>query len=171
MKKLTSLMILSTLFLLAASFSVQAAEVKIGVIDTQKIMAQSEAILKVRAEFYTEIEGKRNEFVEKQKDAQALEEELRTRSQEMAAQELKEKSDLLNRKAKELQRMKEDVEFEAQLKDEELSRKFVREIGQIIRDFQKNENYTIIFEKSTTAAFDDAIDITDRIIEIYDSGK
>jgi outer membrane protein len=171
MKKLTSLFIISTFFLLAVSFSVQAAETKIGVIDTQKIMAQSKRTIELRSSFFKEIEGKRNEFVEKQKNAQALEEEIRTKGQEMALQERREKTELLNKKAKELQRMKEDIEFEAKLKDEELSRKFVREIGQIIREFQKNENYTIIFEKSTTAAYDDAIDITDRIIEIYDSGK
>lgn len=171
MKKPIFLLILSTLFLLAVSFSVQAAEVKIGIIDTQKIMSQSKRTMALRTSFFKEIEGKQNEFVEKQKEAQALEEELKTKAQEMTSQERRENADLLNKKAKELQRMKEDIEFEAKLKDEELSRKFVRDIGQIIRDFQKNENYTIIFEKNTAAAYDDAIDITDKIIEIYDSGK
>lgn len=171
MKKITSLMILSTIFILALSFSLQAAETKIGVVDTQKIMTQSKKIIELRTSFFREIEGKRNEFVEKTQEGQALEEELRTKGQEMALQERREKTELLNKKAKELQRMKEDIEFEAKLKDEELTRKFVRDIGQIVRDFQKSENYTIILEKNSVAAYDDAVDITDRIIEIYDSGK
>ncbi|MFC1493681.1 OmpH family outer membrane protein [Thermodesulfobacteriota bacterium] len=171
MKKLTSLLILSTLFLLVISFSAQAAEVKIGIIDTQKIMAQSKKTIALRASFFKDIESKRNEYVEKQTAAQELNEELQTKAQEMTIQVRREKAEFLNKTIKELQRMKEDIEFEAKLKDEELSRKFVREIAQIIRDYQKNENYTIIFEKNTTAAFDDAIDITDKIIEIYDSGK
>jgi outer membrane protein len=170
MKKLTPLLLLSAIFMLV-SFSVQAAEVKIGIIDTQKIMAQSKKTIELRNSFFREIEGKRNEFVEKQRDAQELEEELRTSGNDMTSQVRLEKTDLLSKKAKELQRMKEDIEFEAKLKDEELSRKFVRDIGQIVRDFQKNENYTVIFEKNNLAAFDDAIDITDKIIEIYDSSN
>ncbi len=170
MKKHTSLLLLSTLFLFI-SFSVQAAEVKIGIIDTQKIMAQSKTTTDLRAEFYKEIETKRNEFVEKQKAAQALDEEIKTKGQDMTYQERREKADLLNQKAKELQRMKEDIEFDVKLKDEEVSRKFLRDISEIIRDYQKKENYTVIFEKGTVAAYDDAIDITEKIIQIYDSGK
>ena len=170
MKKIKALLLLSTLFLFIA-FSVQAAEVKIGIIDTQKIMAQSKTTMNLRAEFFKEIEAKRNEFVEKQKAAQALDDEIKNKAQEMTYDERREKAELLNQKAKELQRMKEDIEFDVKLKDEELSRRFARDISEIIKDFQKAENYTVIFDKSTVAAFDDAVDITEKIIQIYDSGK
>ena len=170
MKIHKSLLLLSTLFLFI-SFSAQAAEVKIGIIDTQKIMAQSKTTSDLRTEFFKEIEDKRNEFVEKQKALQALDEEIKTKGQDMTYQVRREKADQLNQKAKELQRMKEDIEFDVKLKDEEVSRKFLRDITEIIRDYQKKESYTLIFEKGTVAAYDEAIDITEKIMQIYDTGK
>lgn len=170
MKKIKSLLILSTLFLFI-SISVQAAEVKIGIIDTQKILAQSKRIMEVSADSYKTIEDKRNELLEKQKTLQALEEELKTKGQEMPIQERREKSELYSKGAKEFQRLKEDIEFEAKLISEELTRKFSRELAEIIKEYQITENYTIILEASNIRAYDASIDITDQIIQIYDSGK
>ncbi len=171
MKRIFTLTALAVIMAFLPAFGASAAEVRIGVIDTQRIIMQSKTTMELRANFLKELEGKRNELLEKQKEAQMLEEELKTKGAEMTLDTRRDKADLLSRKIKELNRMKEEIEAEAKRKDDELSRKFLREIGDILKDFQKKEKYTIIFEKSNIVANDDAIDITEKIIELYDSGK
>jgi outer membrane protein len=172
MKRFFSLALMAAVIMIIMPPTVvTAADVKIGVIDTQRIMMQSKTTADIRANFLKELDSKKDLLIEKQKAAQMLDEELKTKAEEMTYETRRDKADLLAKKAKELKRMREEIEMEAKSKDEELSRKFLREIGEIVREYQKKEKFTIIFEKSTIVASDESIDITDKIIQIYDTVK
>ena len=98
-----------------------------------------------------------------------LENELKTKASTMSYEVMREKSDDLQRKAKELKRKQEELEAELQAKDAELSRRFLREIKALAADYLKKEKLSLILEKSATVASDDAIDITNQIIKLYDA--
>ena len=72
---------------------------------------------------------------------------------------------------KELKYLRSDLEEELKKKDAELTQKLIGELREIVRAFSKKENYTLIMERSAVVAADDAIDITDKIIQIYDAQK
>ena len=150
-------------------FSAFGADLKIGIIDTQKIIAQSKKILKSRAEFSKELEEKKQEYLKKQSAAQALEDEIKAKGNSMTAQVRNDKIDELQQEAKNLKRMKDDLEADMKAKDAELGRKFLREIRDVAVEYLKKEKLTIILEKSAVVASDDAVDITDQIIKLYDS--
>ena len=145
-----------------------AAKVKIGVIDTQKIMRESRAAKRARAIFFKDLEAKRAVFRAKQEEARALEAELKREGKKMSPSASKEKADRLGREIKELRRLKSDLEEELKKKDRELTRKLIREIREIVKEFSKKEKYTVILEKKSVVVADEAIDITDKIIRLYD---
>jgi outer membrane protein len=151
--------------------SLYAADVKIGVIDTQKIMRESNAAKNARAIFLKDVEAKRNIFNAKQKELQTLQEEINNKGKDMAASVRKEKTEKLSREIKELDRLKTDLEEELKKKDNELTQKLLKEIRDIVIEYRKKEKYAIIHEKQTVVSYDEAIDITDKIIKLYDVVK
>lgn len=169
MKKLTSMLFLSLIFTLTSVFSAQAADIKIGVIDTQKIISQSGKIMKYRSDFLKEMDKKKAELMEIQKSAQALDQELKDKNSKITDQERMEKNDKLNREARKYNRMKEEFELELQSRNAELGRKFLRQIKEIADEYLKSNKYTIILEKNALVASDNAVDVTDEIIKLYDS--
>ncbi len=148
-----------------------AAGVKIGVIDTQKIMRESRAAKRAQAIFFKDLEAKRAVFRAKQEEAQALEAELKREGKKMSPSIRKEKAGRLTREIKELKRLKSDLEEELKKKELELRRKLLREIREIVKEVSKKDKYTVILEKKSVVAADEAIDITDKIIRLYDTLK
>jgi len=159
-------------FLLAAMpVMAAAAPVKIGVIDTQKILRVSKAAKAAQSVFMKDLEAKRAVYQAKEKEIKALDDELKNQNIKLSAEIRKEKTEKLAQEVKEIKRLGTDMEEELKKKEVELTRRLLSEIAQIVRTFSKKEHYTVILEKSSVIVADDAVDITDRIIKLYDAGK
>ena len=131
--------------------------------------AKSEKIAKLRAELGKTLEAKQQEFLEKQNSAKALEDELNKNGSSMTSEVYREKTDTLRRETRDLKRMQEEAEAEMKAKDAEITRKFLRQIKDVTVEYLEKEKLTVILEKNSVVAFDDAIDITDQIMKLYDS--
>jgi outer membrane protein len=169
MKKLSILFTCFVALIAVNVFPAFAAEVKIGVIDTQKIMMQSAKITKMRTDFTKEFEAKRQELIKRQSAAQALEAELTTKGSTMTDQIRRDKTETLRKEARDLTRLKEEIEAEIQTKDTELGRKFLKAIKDVALEYLKKEKLSIILEKGSLVASDESIDVTEQIIKLYDS--
>ncbi len=145
--------------------------IKLGVIDTAKIMRESKAAKNAQTIFLKDLEAKRGTLAAKEKEVRLLEEELKKPDAKLSPEERNNKNDKLAKEVKELNRLKSDLEEELKKKDVELTQKLIGELRGIVNTFYKKENYTLILEKSAVVASDDAIDITDKIIQIYDGQK
>jgi outer membrane protein len=148
-----------------------AADVKIGVIDTQKIMRESKAAQSARATFLKDVEARRNTLNGKQKEIQTLQEEIKSKGKDMAESVRKEKNEKLGQEIREFNRLKSDFEEELKKKDAELTQKLLKEIHEVVNEYRKKEKYAIIHDKQTLVSYDEAIDITDKIIKLYDVVK
>jgi outer membrane protein len=169
MKKLTILFACFITLLTCYVFPAFTAEVKIGLIDTQRIMTQSAKITKIRADFTKEFEAKRQELMKRNSAAQALEAELTTKGNTMTDQVKREKAEFLRKEARDLPRMKDEIDAEMQAKNTELGNKFLKAIRDVAIEYLKKEKLSIILEKGSIVASDDAIDVTDQIVKLYDS--
>ena len=168
MKKLLRVVLMTVLTGLAFSGAASGGDIKIGVIDTQKIMMESKAAERARVIFLKEVESKRSLLISSQEEVSGLEKEIRKTGKNMSSQERKEMSDDLARKIKDLRRLRDDLEEELKRKDMEWRRKIIQDVSEIVKEFQKKEKYTIILEKNSLVASDETIDITDKIIRLYD---
>ena len=169
MKRLPFLFACIVAFISANVFSASAADLKIGLIDTQKIITQSEKIEKYRSEFSKDLEGKRQDFLKKQSEVQALENEIKTQGNSMTNDVYRDKTDKLRKEGRDLKRMQEEFEAELKAKEADMTRKFLRQGKDVTVEYLEKEKFTIIMEKNTVVASDDAIDITDNIMKLFDS--
>jgi len=151
--------------------SAYAADIKIGVIDTQRIMRESRVAQETQALFAKEVEENRNLLIGKQKELEELQEELNTKRLDMTPAVLSEKQQKLSRVVKEYNRMKNDMEEDLQSRDNELARELLTEIGVVVTEYSKKEKFTLILERTAVITFDDAIDITDKIIQLFDAAQ
>jgi outer membrane protein len=107
----------------------------------------------------------------KEKEVRAMEEEFKREGGKISPSIRQEDGEKLRKEVKELKRLRSDLEEELKRKDRELTRKLIQEIREITRTLTKKEKYTIILEKKSVVSFDEAIDITDKIIRMYDAQK
>ena len=145
--------------------------IKLGIIDTAKIMRESKAAKNAQTIFLKDLEAKRGILAAKEKEVRLLEEELKSQDTQLSPEERNSKNDKMAKEVKELSRLKSDLEEDLKKKDVELTRKLIGEIREIVNTFYKKENYTLILEKNAVVASDNAIDITDKIIQLYDGQK
>jgi len=151
--------------------SVLAQTVKIGLIDTQKIMRESSAAKKARDILMRDLETKRAQYKAEEDQARRLEEEIKKEGQTMAPAARQEKAAKLEKEIKELGRLKSDLEEDFRKKDAELARQILGELSGIVNEYLKKEKLTVVLEKRFVVAADDAIEITDKIIRLYDAKK
>lgn len=156
-----------------ASCLYAASALKIGVFDLQKIMKDSKVIQEYRKTLGKEIETKRRLLADKQDSVKFIEEKLKKDDKGISPDEKKRLEERLAREAKELQRLKEDVNLELQKVDRELSQRALREISEIVKNIAQKEKFSIVFEKALAgiAYNEDSFDMTQKIIEAYDAMK
>jgi outer membrane protein len=151
--------------------SAYAADIKIGVIDTQRIVAESKAGIATRTLFSKEVQENNSRLQTKQKEVQALQEELNTKGKGMDAVALAEKQEKYSKAYKELTRMKNDMTQDLEARDNELTQKLLKAVADIVIKYSQNEKYTLILEKGSLVSYDNSVDITDKIIQLYDAAQ
>jgi outer membrane protein len=150
---------------------VNAADIKVGIIDTSKILSDSKAGKNAKVVFNKELETRQATLAAKQKELQAIQDEISSKGKDMTPTVYSTKSASYTKASKEFTRLKSEMEEELKTKDSELSKKLLSEISVIVSDYCKKEKFTIILEKTYVAAYDGAVDITDKVIQLYDATK
>lgn len=146
-------------------------ELKIGIVDLQKIMRTSKVVKAAMDEFMKEVEAKRNILTTKAREVQALEQELSKLDPKTPADQRREKENKLKRQSRELNNQRQDIEEDLKKRDREVTQKVMGEIMVTIRNFAQAEHYSLILERSSIVAADEALDITDKIVKLHDAKK
>lgn len=156
--------------LLFSISTLYAETMKIGVFDLQRVMNESKVVQGYRQKLGKEVEAKKKLLAEKEGSAKQIEEKLKKEGQKLSGSERKSLEEKLLSQAKELKRMKEDVNMELKKMDRELTQQALKDIEGIIKKIANEENYTIIFEKKSAGIvhLKDSIDISEKIISLYD---
>ncbi|MBI5815237.1 MAG: OmpH family outer membrane protein [Nitrospinae bacterium] len=171
--------IMAALFCAAAVLAtpkISAADSKIGGVNIQKVLDDSEAGKKALTELKDRAD-KEKDHLEKKLDAiKKLEKDIE--SQKMVAKEgaIVEKEQELKKLKRELDAFREDTSQTLQKAQGQTMRKLITDVRRIIKDYAKKNGYTLIVEKGDDAAMvsgfvmylDESADITGAVIKAYD---
>lgn len=174
MKRFVFCFILSLgILITSATFAANEKEssLKIGVFDLQKIMKTSKAVKNAQAAYAKEVQLRRSKISANENEVRLLEEELQKNDAQLSDDDRREKSEKLAKAAKELKRLRSDIDEELKQKNSEFNKKIMEDIWDIVYGIFHKERYSLILERSTIVIADDSIDITDKIIRIYDARK
>lgn len=146
-----------------------AADMKIGIIDLNKIMQESEAAKEAKGMLLMDVEAKREVLKEKETAARKMEEELKAKDSVLSEEAKEKKREAFLESVKELRSLRDGMEDELKKKEARLLNEIGNEVRDIAVKIQKKRDLSIVIEKSAVVIQGDGVDITDEVIEKYDA--
>ncbi len=170
MKRVLFAALLLTLFF---AFNAGGADLKIGYVDFNKALNESDEGRKATARLEDVIEKKKSLLSEKDKEIKALDEELKKQSSVLSQDSRIEKEDRLKKLIREAQRMSEDFKEELKKKEADLTLEIQKDLMKVVDQIAKEDGYSVIFERGISGIlyFEEKFDLTDRAIKKYNENK
>jgi outer membrane protein len=147
-----------------------AADVaKIGIIDFQRVLTESEAGKAVQGQI--QIKGREMEtnLIELGKEIERLSEQMSRESMVMSKEKREEKQREIEIKKYDFQSMQKKYQMEFRELESKEVEKLKNDIFEIAEQIGKKEGYLLIIEKSAAIYYPSTIDMTDALIEKYNS--
>jgi len=146
--------------------------VKIGILDLQKCLDQSEAGKKAKKILQDKSERIKKDLSLKRDELKKVREEFAKKSSVLNAEVRREKE-------KEMVRKEEDFRDQVQEKEEEMRKDEYNSMQPLLNDLfevttkvAKDEGFTLILEaKSGVVYFNKTIEITEKVIKLFNEGK
>ncbi|MBT0665545.1 OmpH family outer membrane protein [Geobacter pelophilus] len=164
--------LLVSLLMLGATSAGAADAPKIGTVDIQKVLFNSEAGKTAKEQLAGKIAKHESEKNSREDDLKKLKADLEKQNILLneTARNAKEKD--YQQKLKEYQRFIKDVNDELQAKDEELKNKIIEEAFKTTQEYGKKNGFSLIVAKSEMLMYmDENIDLTDEIVKQMNSKK
>jgi len=162
------------LFLIGGSLEwTLASNIKIGFVDIQRAVNECQAGKEAKKAIAKELEKYNRQFLEKQKELQAMRESLEKQAPMLNPDVRANKEKELQNKIREFQRWQEDVQNEVNQKTKEMERTISLGLQKVIQKLGEDEGYSLILDKNEMIVLfaSKAIDLTDRVIKLHDMQK
>ena len=171
MKKGISLLLFILLCMPVSSLAADA--LKIGRIDFQKVLNESDAGKKAKTDLEMLVKSKQTNLDEKGKTIEKLKADLEKQASVLSAEAKKSKEEELEKMLREYQRLVQDSQTEVKKKELELTDVIIKGMRQIVEKLGEEEGYTLIIEKTGGMVLYSKkdIDLTDVVIKRYNLSK
>lgn len=164
MKKIA--VMVSAFALFALSFgSAMASELKVGVINIQKIMQQSQEIHAISKRLQGEFKGRQEKIVALQK---TLKSDMNRLKRDEAIMSQADKSSLqekIVRNKREFDRMQQDFQQDANMAQSKAMQKFFAKLGKKINEYAKANHYDLILRNDAVPFSSANVDVTKDILK------
>lgn len=150
--------------------SVAYAQVKIAVVDTQRAMIETEEGLRLQANLKKIFETKQAELSQKQKLLEDERVDIEKQQKVLSQEALQRRAAAWQQEAATLQQMFVQYNQEMQTKQSEVMQPLFQKTIQLIRRLATQEGYDIVVDKQAAPYVRSDLDLTDRIITMYNGG-
>jgi outer membrane protein len=172
MKKFTvgSVLSIAIALQIVTSASTQQAHAddaqKIGLIDMQKAIQNSEEGKKAKSELETAFNKKKKELQGEESNLKKLQEDFQKQQAALSETAKKKKQDDLQAKFMKYQELLQKSQTEIQKKEQEMSEPIIKKIRVAVGDVAKKRNYSMVLEKNENVVIysSDKDDVTDDVI-------
>jgi outer membrane protein len=149
-----------------AATSCFSADLKIGIMNVQKIIVECEAGKAAKGRFDVKMKQLQSTFKAEEQALKDLQDEIKKKSSAWSEEKKAEKVREFQKSGRELQAKTEDARIEMKtLQDKELE-PILKALEKIVDAYGKDNKYTAILDsKNGVIYFDDKIDISDAIVK------
>lgn len=150
-----------------------AAQGKMAVIDVRRAMLETEEGLRLQASLKKLFDSRQVELDTKQRALADEQEKIEKEDKagKTPKDALQRRREALQRQAAEFQATMVDYQREMQRKETELTTPILQKVLGMVRRLAAQEGYEMILEKSAVPYFRADLEITDRVIQMYNSGQ
>ncbi len=149
---------------------VAEAEQKVAVVDVQRAVASTEDGLRAQATLKKLFDSRQQELNKKQTDLQKQREDLDKQAKVLPKDALEKRVNEWQKQMMELQAIFVEYNKELEKKQKELTDPVFEKVMQIIKRLATSENIDLVVDKATVAYVRGDLDLTDRCIQMYNSG-
>jgi len=148
----------------------QAAQaLKVGVVDVQQVLNQSQRGQGLKQKLDQERSGRQKELDAKQNELAKLQAEFEKQAPVLSEPAKRERSENLQKKVRDVRRLAEDANRELEKRVREAEMDVTREIFVVIQEYGKDQGYSLVLERSSIIYSASAVDMTAEIIKRFDS--
>jgi outer membrane protein len=168
------LVMLVSLILGASGLSyAQTVAGKLGYVDLQRVIRESQAGKTAKTAFEKEFQEKRRIIEQRTTDLNHMKQDFISKAPVMEESGRKQKAEELDKMEKDLNRTRDDFRDELQKRDFELTQRILTELEGVVQQIGDSEGYTLIVEKTEGGVVYAAkgADLTDRVIQSFDAKK
>ena len=154
----------------AAEQKAQAA-MRVGVVDFQRAINETEEGKKAEQNLYTALAEKKKKFDILKQELETMRQDFEKQRLVLSGKPLEDKRDALQKKLMEVEQTGAGYEQEMSQKKADALRNIVAGLQKVVQEIGGQEKYDFIFEKSQGAVLYSPIaeDITDRVIKTYNT--
>jgi len=157
--------------LCVASLALAEGPSKLGYVDLQRALNESEAGKKAKEEFKVQVDKLQGSLKKQKDDIDSMKDQLEKKSLVMKEEERNNVEEEYRKKLRDFERNYKDSQADLQRKDSELTGAIIKDLQEVIREYGERENYLFILENTSSAVLYGAkgADLTDEIIRQYNN--
>jgi outer membrane protein len=160
-------LMVGVIVMLILPLTARSQTVNIAYIDLQRVMVESEKGKEAKQVLTQEAERLKKTLDVKQDELQKMKDAIEKQGITITPEARAEKEKQYQTKLKDYQRLATDYQNELQQKDQEVTQKMLKELEEVIRGLGEKEKYTLILEKSQVLFASPTIDITPKVITLF----
>jgi outer membrane protein len=144
-------------------------KVKIGFIDVQRAISESQAGKRAKERFQAQVKKAEADLLREKTEIERLKSDLDKKGALLKEEEKRNLEADLQRRYVNYQRGMQDQQQELRQKEGEMTADILKELEKIVSEVGKSEKFTLILERSQILYSDQGIDITTRVIEAFNA--
>jgi len=149
--------------------TVVLAQVKIGFIDVQRAISESAAGKRAKDRFQAQVKKAEADLLKEKNEGERLKAELDKKGPLLKDDERRNLEGDLQKRYVTYQRSMSDQQQDLRQKEGEMTADILKELEKIVNEVGKAEKFTLILERSQILYSDQGIDITNKVIEVFNS--
>ena len=142
--------------------------VKIGFIDIQRAISESQAGKRAKEQFQAQVKKAQSDLLREKQDLERLKSDLDKKGPLLREEERLNLQSDLERRYLNYQRAMQDQQQLLRQKEGAMTSDILKDLEKIVNEIGKSEKFTLILERSQILYSDQGIDITNKVIQVYD---
>ena len=153
----------------SASIATAQERVRIGFVDIQRVIAESQAGKRAKDRFQAQIKKAEADVTKERQDLERIRADLDKKGPLLKDEERRNMEADFQKRTVNLQRTMGDYQQDLRQKENEMMSDILKELEGVVSDLGKAEKFTVILERSQILYSDQGTDITTKVIEAYNS--
>lgn len=159
------------LLFLVSSIFVYSKDLKIGVVNVEKIYADYEKAKSVRDEIQSKRKEKQDELSKKQSELKKLKEEYDQKKGKLKGEEKEKYEKKINDLTAEINTFVNLTNRQLIDENRKKTQELLNDIAKVIQDYASKNGYDLIIDKKSLPYFNPSFDISEEIIKILNQSK
>lgn len=144
-------------------------KVKIGLVDIQRAINESQAGKKAKEKFQAQVKKAEADLLREKQEVERLRSDFDKKGTLLKEEQRRNLEREIQKRERGYMISAREYQEELRQREGEMTSEVLKDLLQIITELGKNEKYTLIVERTQVPYSDQGIDITDRLIELYNS--